>query len=152
MPWKLLGVHSAGMDMGGRDLLRDEQDAGIASLAILELSASGYLAVGVERGGEVKVELPKLWWFTDIRYRQLTVDPRVYFESRPLTEAEKGERGERRREAPAVLRLRRNLRSAAEAAGHEPPAITTVQRVGFRLDSPVAFAPGTARAAAGRTM
>lgn len=48
---------------------------------------------GVERGGEVKVELPKLWWFTDIRYRQLTVDPRVYFESRPLSEAEKKERG-----------------------------------------------------------
>jgi hypothetical protein len=46
----------------------------------------------VDRGGktvELTVSLPKLWWFTDIRYRQLTVDPRTYFESRPLTEAEK---------------------------------------------------------------
>lgn len=46
----------------------------------------------VERAGkpvELKVELPKLWWWNDIRYRQLTVDPRTYFESRPLTEAEK---------------------------------------------------------------
>lgn len=51
-----------------------------------------------------------------------------------------------------IAKLRRNLRSAAEAAGQEPPAITTVQRVGFRLDSAVAFAPGAGRAAAGRTV
>lgn len=38
-----------------------------------------------------------------------------------------------------IAKLRRNLRAAAEAAGQEPPAITTVQRVGFRLDAPVAF-------------
>lgn len=40
-----------------------------------------------------------------------------------------------------IAKLRRHLRSAAEAAGQEAPLITTVQRVGFRLDSPVAFAP-----------
>jgi DNA-binding response OmpR family regulator len=40
-----------------------------------------------------------------------------------------------------IAKLRRNLRAAAESAGQEPPAITTVQRVGFRLDSDVAFAP-----------
>jgi DNA-binding winged helix-turn-helix (wHTH) protein len=40
-----------------------------------------------------------------------------------------------------IAKLRRNLRSAAEAAGMEPPQLTTVQRVGFRLDSTVAFAP-----------
>lgn len=48
--------------------------------------------ISVERAGkpvELKMELPKLWWFSDIRYRQLTVDPRTYFESRPLTEPEK---------------------------------------------------------------
>lgn len=39
-----------------------------------------------------------------------------------------------------IAKLRRNLRIAAEAAGMEPPVITTVQRVGFRLDSAVAFA------------
>lgn len=38
---------------------------------------------------ELTVDLPVRWWLTDIRYRQLTIDPRVYFESRPLTAAEK---------------------------------------------------------------
>jgi DNA-binding response OmpR family regulator len=42
-----------------------------------------------------------------------------------------------------IAKLRRNLRTAAESAGQEPPQITTIQRVGFRLDSYVAFAPGT---------
>src|SRR5262245_8434081 len=39
-----------------------------------------------------------------------------------------------------IAKLRRNLRAAAEQAGLEPPPITTVQRVGFRLDADVAFA------------
>jgi DNA-binding winged helix-turn-helix (wHTH) protein len=39
-----------------------------------------------------------------------------------------------------IAKLRRNLRSAAEQAGQEAPQITTVQRVGFRLDADVAFA------------
>jgi hypothetical protein len=50
----------------------------------------------VDRGGrpaELTVSLPKLWWWTDIRYRQLTIDPRLYFESRPLTEEEKKANG-----------------------------------------------------------
>ncbi|MBK9714886.1 MAG: FHA domain-containing protein [Kouleothrix sp.] len=46
-----------------------------------------------------------------------------------------------------IAKLRRNLRTAAEAAGYDPPPITTVQRVGFRLDAEVAFAPGSAHAA-----
>jgi S1-C subfamily serine protease len=29
------------------------------------------------------------WWLTDLRFRQLSVDPRAEFDSRPLTEAEK---------------------------------------------------------------
>jgi DNA-binding winged helix-turn-helix (wHTH) protein len=40
-----------------------------------------------------------------------------------------------------VAKLRRNLRASAEPAGAEPPVITTIPRVGFRLDSEVAFAP-----------
>ncbi|HEX9441279.1 MAG TPA: FHA domain-containing protein [Roseiflexaceae bacterium] len=44
-----------------------------------------------------------------------------------------------------IAKLRRNLRSAADAAGQEAPPITTVQRVGFRLDTDVAFAPGSGR-------
>jgi hypothetical protein len=50
----------------------------------------------VEREGapvELAVALPVRWWYSDIRYRQLTVDPRVYFESRPLTEEEKQANG-----------------------------------------------------------
>lgn len=50
----------------------------------------------VERGGserELSIALPLRWWLTDIRYRQLSVDPRVYFDSRPLTAEEKGKLG-----------------------------------------------------------
>lgn len=50
----------------------------------------------VEREGkplELTVALPVRWWYSDIRYKQLTVDPRVYFESRPLTEEEKRANG-----------------------------------------------------------
>jgi DNA-binding winged helix-turn-helix (wHTH) protein len=43
-----------------------------------------------------------------------------------------------------IAKLRRNLRAAADTAGREPPPITTVQRVGFRLDADVTFAPGAA--------
>jgi DNA-binding winged helix-turn-helix (wHTH) protein len=39
-----------------------------------------------------------------------------------------------------IAKLRRNLRAAADQAVQEPPPITTVQRVGFRLDADVAFA------------
>ncbi len=50
----------------------------------------------VERDGkpvDLSIELPVRWWFTDIRYRQMSIDPRVYFESRPLTDAEKQQHG-----------------------------------------------------------
>lgn len=46
-----------------------------------------------------------------------------------------------------IAKLRRNLRAAAESVGQEPPLITTVQRVGFRLDAEVGFAPGAGRPA-----
>jgi S1-C subfamily serine protease len=39
------------------------------------------------------VTLPPRWWWTDVRYRQSSVDPRIYFDSRALTEAEKKQRG-----------------------------------------------------------
>ena len=35
---------------------------------------------------ELAVELPPRWWLTDLRFRQLSVDPRPEFESRPLTD------------------------------------------------------------------
>ena len=40
-----------------------------------------------------------------------------------------------------IAKLRRNLRAAAENSGQSMPAITTVQRVGLRLDTPVVFGP-----------
>ena len=44
------------------------------------------------RGGksvELDIALPDFWWLTDISYRNWSVDPRVYFDSEPLTAAEK---------------------------------------------------------------
>jgi DNA-binding winged helix-turn-helix (wHTH) protein len=38
-----------------------------------------------------------------------------------------------------VARLRRNLRAAAEQIGQPTPEITTIKRIGFRLDSEVRF-------------
>jgi len=52
--------------------------------------------ITVDRGGaasELTIALPLRWWWTDIRYRQLTVDPRVYFDSKPLTAEERGKYG-----------------------------------------------------------
>ncbi|NJO83782.1 MAG: winged helix-turn-helix domain-containing protein [Blastochloris sp.] len=40
-----------------------------------------------------------------------------------------------------VAKLRRNLRAGAETTGREPPSITTIPRIGFRLDADVAFVP-----------
>lgn len=53
----------------------------------------------VERQGNripLSVSLPERWWWTDITYRESSVDPRVYFDSRPLTDAEKQGLGLRR--------------------------------------------------------
>jgi hypothetical protein len=53
--------------------------------------ATGTIDLGIVRDGKtqtLKVRLPKLWWFSDIRYKQLTVDPRVFFETRPPTPEE----------------------------------------------------------------
>ncbi len=50
----------------------------------------------VDRAGEsvdLTVALPVRWWWTNLSYRQSTVDPRVYFDSKPLSEAQKKERG-----------------------------------------------------------
>lgn len=50
------------------------------------------IQINVDRNGEpadLAVMLPPRWWWTDLTNRQWTVEPRVYFESRPLTEDEK---------------------------------------------------------------
>ncbi|MCC7186969.1 MAG: PDZ domain-containing protein [Acidobacteria bacterium] len=52
--------------------------------------------VRVERAGaerELTIALPIRWWLTDVRWRQSSVDPRVYFDDRPLTDDEKRQHG-----------------------------------------------------------
>ena len=52
--------------------------------------------IAVDRDGkpvDLNVGLPQRWWVSDIGWRQSSIDPRVYFESTPLTEAEKRENG-----------------------------------------------------------
>lgn len=48
-----------------------------------------------------------------------------------------------------MAKLRRNLRTTAELVGQEPPSITTLPRVGFRLDTSVTFAHQPAEPAGG---
>jgi serine protease Do len=52
--------------------------------------------ITVDRNGQpldLAVILPERWWWTDLRFRQSSVDPRTYFEDRALTEAEKRRQG-----------------------------------------------------------
>jgi hypothetical protein len=54
------------------------------------------LQIMVDRAGkpvDLTVALPARWWLTDVRYRQSSVDPRSYFEDRPLTAEEKTKLG-----------------------------------------------------------
>ena len=54
------------------------------------------IAIAVERDLEridLSVNLPKFWWHADLSYRNLSVDPRVYFTSAPLDSEEKAELG-----------------------------------------------------------
>ena len=50
----------------------------------------------VDRSGnsiDLPIALPQRWWWTDVRFRQSSVEPRPYFEDRPLTDAEKAKLG-----------------------------------------------------------
>jgi hypothetical protein len=52
--------------------------------------------ITVDRGGqpvELAVDLPARWWWTDLRFRQSSVDPRLDFEDRPLSGEEKQKLG-----------------------------------------------------------
>jgi hypothetical protein len=54
------------------------------------------VAITVERAGEpaaLWVTLPRYWWLTDLTFRHWTIEPRMYFESRPLSEGEKRQYG-----------------------------------------------------------
>src|SRR5260370_10024820 len=50
----------------------------------------------VERSGnsiDLAIALPLRWWWTDVRFRQSTVEPRPYFEDRSLTDTRKTKLG-----------------------------------------------------------
>jgi hypothetical protein len=50
------------------------------------------LQITVERDGQatnLEVDLPPRWWWTDLRFRQSSLEPRLDFEDRPLTSEEK---------------------------------------------------------------
>jgi hypothetical protein len=52
--------------------------------------------IAVDRDGrsiDLTAALPDRWWWTDLRFRQSSVDPRLDFEDRPLTDAEKRKLG-----------------------------------------------------------
>ena len=52
--------------------------------------------VTVDRAGvmvDLTIALPVRWWWTDTRYRQSSIEPRSYFDDRPLTAEEKGKLG-----------------------------------------------------------
>jgi hypothetical protein len=54
--------------------------------------AAKSVRISVDRAGapvDLTVTLPVRWWYTDLRFRQSSVDPRTDFEDRPLTAAEK---------------------------------------------------------------
>lgn len=58
--------------------------------------AAKEIHVTVEREGgpvELTLALPVRWWWTDLRWRQSSVDPRQNFEARPLTDDEKRKYG-----------------------------------------------------------
>ena len=54
------------------------------------------IGLEVDRDGvsvDAEVELPVFWWHTDLTYRNLSVEPRIYFESQALSEAERTDSG-----------------------------------------------------------
>jgi hypothetical protein len=54
------------------------------------------LKIGVERAGhmvDLAAALPPRWWWTDLTFRQSSVDPRTDFSDRPLTDEEKSRLG-----------------------------------------------------------
>jgi hypothetical protein len=54
------------------------------------------IQISVDRAGtpvDLDITLPARWWWTDLRFRQSSVEPRTDFEDRPLSESEKQKLG-----------------------------------------------------------
>jgi hypothetical protein len=93
------------------------------------------MAVTVERDRspiELALALPERWWWTDLRFRQSSVDPRVDFEDRPLTEAEKRKLGLRpdgfASQVKHVAELAKALKSHELRVGDIIAAVDGVER------------------------
>ena len=58
--------------------------------------AASRVDLTVERAGKLLTlpfALPDRWWYSDLTYRNLSVDPRIYFRAEPLTRKEKSAHG-----------------------------------------------------------
>ena len=54
------------------------------------------IQIAVDRAGtliDLAIALPERWWWTDLTFRQWTIEPRVYFDSVALTDQEKRDQG-----------------------------------------------------------
>ncbi len=89
-------VAIAGMQPG--DEIRELNGVGVWTFGDLQWEygkvpqPAKQLELTVERQGQLsrlEVDLPPFWWHTDLTYRNLSVDPRIYFSSSPLTVEEK---------------------------------------------------------------
>lgn len=87
---------AAGMQAGDRIVALGGE--AVWTFADLQYAYDGYardterIALGVVRGGErveLDVALPAFWWVTDLAYRNWSMQPRVFFNSEPLSDAEK---------------------------------------------------------------
>ena len=95
------GAAAAG-GMRPGDLIMDLNDTSVWTFGDLQYRYdkiprnARQIRVGVERQGarrELTIALPELWWLTDITFRQSSVEPRLYFDSRPLSPDQKRSRG-----------------------------------------------------------
>ena len=89
-------AQAAGMKAGDRITALD--GAAVATFGDLQYRydkvdrKADKIRIAVDRGGsavELTVGLPPRWWWTDLRFRQSSVDPRLDFEDRALTGEEK---------------------------------------------------------------
>jgi hypothetical protein len=93
-------VAAAGMKPG--DLITALEGTGIITFGDLQYRydkvdrRAKTMTLTVERDAkpvDLAITLPDRWWWTDLRFRQSSVDPRLDFEDRPLTDDEKRKHG-----------------------------------------------------------
>jgi hypothetical protein len=86
-------VQAAGMKAGDR--IDEVNGTAVRTFGDLQYSydkvprTSKQVRFTVDRAGsraELTVVLPDRWWWTDLRFRQSSVEPRLYFDVRPLTD------------------------------------------------------------------